>query len=365
VLGHEIRGPLGVVITLTEMLLARELGQSERELVELMRLAGTHALGVADDLVAEAGLAADRLHITGAPFDPVRTVRDLAALWAPVAAGGSRRVVVDVGADLPATVHSDEGRVRQILFNLVSNATRHADGPIELRLRRRGGTVVFEVADRGQGRNSARRHGDGLGIGLWISHRLAEALGGRLRITDRRGGGTVGRLTIPSAAASDNGSDLDRTGQDEARRDPQDAVGDRADRVGPGRTGATADTVPRVLVVDDSPVSLMLMTAMLDSFGLSVTTASSGREAVEQTAILGPDLVVVDWALVGETGADVVALLAGSLRERMPAVVMVTAESSLPRLPGVSALVHKPFSPRELHAAVTAVLAPKPTLAPS
>jgi CheY-like chemotaxis protein len=354
VVAHEIRGPLGVVITLADMLLARELGASERQLVELMRLAGSHVLGVADDLVAEASLAADRMTIVAAVFDPADTVRGLEALWAPVAAGAGRRVTVDVAPGTPASVASDEGRVRQILFNLVSNATRHADGPIGITVRGRGRSIVFEVSDEGSGSTHARGQA-GLGIGLWISQRLAEALGGHLRFATRRGGGTVARLTIPAGipARRPPASRPDPTSRDD-QPDGGSGTG--------GVAAQEAITRARVLVVDDSPVSRMLLTTMLTTFGLSVVTAADGREATASATEARPDIVVVDWALAGETGAEVLARIRSELGPSMPPAVIVSADARFETVPGVVAIVRKPFSARELHAAVARAL-PSPAVA--
>lgn len=342
VVGHEIRGSIGVVVTLSEMLLERELGDSERELVALLRLAGNHALGIAEDLCTEAALAGNHLRLSPTRFDPAGTIEALAALWAPIAAGANRRVEAVIEDGLPTEIFSDEGRIRQVLFNLVSNASRHAEGTITLSVRRMRGRLRYEVADRG--RSGASAGSEGLGIGLWISRRIADALGGRLTLADRPGGGTIARLTIPLALPSARPlGRARRRRKDEAPRGP----------VPP----ALARPPLQVLFVDDSAVSQMLMTAMLTSFGMSVTTVASGVEAAEAARARRPDLIVSDWQLADETGADAIARIGSVLGPTLPPVVLVSAEADLPSVPGVRAFVAKPFTPRELLAAIEGALA--------
>jgi CheY-like chemotaxis protein len=346
---HEIRGPLGAVVTLSELLLSRELGASERRLVELMRLAGNHALGIAEDLVTEAGYDSGRPPVVAAPFDPARLVRDLAELWSPVLYGENRGIEVRVAPGTPPLMISDETRVRQILFNLVSNATRHADGPITITLRPRGRSVSFEVADSGAADGRAGS-GGGLGIGLWISRRIAEALGGRLVLTPRHGGGTIGRLTVPADVVATRRA-RPRPAASAARPEP-----DRTHPLGPGQADEPPGRV-HALVIDDNAVSRMLLSTVLGSFGIAVSAVAGGRAAADAAAKGRPDVVVVDWTLAGETGADALAKVRDVLGDIMPPAVVVSALARPPAVSGIAAVVAKPFTPGELHAAIATAVA--------
>jgi CheY-like chemotaxis protein len=367
IVGHEIRGPLGVVLTLSEILLGRDLSPDDRRTVELMRLAGQHVLGVAEDLVAEAGLKARRLKVVNRPFDPAATVRLVAELWSPLADGADRRVEVAIDPFVPAELVSDEQRVRQILFNLVSNATRHAArGRIRLSLAYRRGRFVFAVSDEGGGgavpatREAFAPGADpavpGTGLGLWICRRLAEALGGRLDFSGSPDTGTTARLSLP-AVPGDRPSRRRATAgpSGETRRLPpvRPAAPTR-----PAGRGAPATPLAglSVLVVDDSAVSRMLVTAVLSSFDMQVSSVASGREAEAAVAARRPDLVVLDWSLAGETGAEVMARIARAAGGEPPPVLLLTAETRLASPPGVAARLAKPFSPREIYAAVSAAL---------
>lgn len=387
VVAHEIRGPLGVVMTLAEMLLERPLADHDRETVELVRLAGAHALAVAEDLVADAGIETGRFRPVSASMSPAGVAREVAALWSPLA-GTGRTVTARVAAGTPDHIRSDARRLRQILFNLVSNATRHADrGAVTVSVSPGDGGVLFEVRDRGSDphmhaadtsppASDTSADAGGLGIGLWISERLAGALGGRLDIGPAPGGGTLARLEIPVAPPKPAASRPKRQRSARAKAKAADVAADPGMATPEAAAPRPASVVPaaprptrdwplarrQALVVDDSAVSRMLMTAMLSSFDMSVTTVACGRDAEAFVATCRPDVVLLDWSLAGETGHDVLDRLAARLGDAMPPVVMVTAEARSP-LAGVAGHLRKPFSPRELFEVLTGALAPKASVA--
>ncbi|HUG63552.1 MAG TPA: response regulator, partial [Methylomirabilota bacterium] len=273
------------------------------------------------------------------------------------------------------------------LFNLVSNAIRHsAPGTIAVSLTSDGGSLVIDVADDGGGGTTppstavpfappASDANAGLGIGLWISHKLAEALGGRLALSVRPTGGTLARLELPlDPAARPKGKPKRRRGALTSKSvaagraaspsptaPAKPAEPPKSARIVPAAPPPTPDwPLARltVLVVDDSAVSRMLMSAVLASFDMAVTSVTNGRDAEIAVATRRPDVLIVDWSLAGETGADVIERLAKSLGDAMPPVVLASAEARPSVVAGVVAHVRKPFSPRELFNALTFAVSP-------
>ena len=297
-----------------------------------------------------------------APLHMPRDARDLVALFAPIVDADRRRIDLRLARRLPDEMRSDPARIRQILFNLVSNASRHTTvGNVTLAVHRgRNGRIVFDVLDDGPGlppdfrfRPFARGSGPkaGSGLGLWISARLAAALGGRLTMTARPEGGTRARLTLPASP--------------QPARPPRRAARQAASPAQlPAAPLAAAPAAPAeapgplaglsALVVDDSAVSRMLMTTILGSFGLAVTTADDSAEATAHCVRRAPDLIFVDWTLRGETGAAVIEHIAAVCGARPPAV-LITAETRI-SAEGFAARVRKPFSPRELYDATLTAL---------
>ncbi len=371
VVGHELKGPLGAVQTLSDMLLARMPADEDRHLVELIRLAGAQALAIADDLVAEAGLGADRFRVVAAPFDPASTLRTVAELWTPQFAGHKARLSLDLAEGLPAEIIGDESRVRQILFNLVSNAVKVTDGGvIRLSLAPTAEGVVFSVIDDGPGLAggfepepfaAADPPRPGAGLGLWISGRIADALAGDLTVENAPGGGAVARLALPAVhpgaaspkAAARRPRSKAAPGSDRSARSPRGKAAEPAARAARGRPLLTGS---RALVVDDSAISRLLLQAILESFDMTVDTAAGGDDAVAQAEANRPDLILLDWSLARETGADVLDRLEVALGGALPPVVSVSADARAMLGPRVAAHVVKPFTPRELHGALDLAL---------
>lgn len=384
VVSHEIRGPLGVVGAVCELLLGGGLDAEARRLVELIRLANAQALGVAEDLVAEASLGAGRFRVVPRPVDPAAVLRQVADLWAPMTAGGRHRLEIVVAPDVADLVITDEGRLRQILINLVSNATKASEtGTVTLSLAAGADGVVFTVADRGPGLPAGfaptpfadggpdRAPASGAGLGLWISSRIAAALDGRLDLADRDGGGTVATLALPTAVAATRPAGAPASRRRPAARRPRASAEDTRptaeateaamttpdDEAAGGRRirSPLADRV--ALVVDDSAVSRMLLETILGSFDMTVDLAANGEEAVTAARRRRPDVVLLDWALRQETGADVIDRLEAVLADAVPPVVTVSAAGAAVTAARTAGHVVKPFTPRELHRCLEAALA--------
>ncbi len=369
ILGHEIRGPLGVMSTLAELLLERDLAPADRHLVELIRLAGAHVLGIAEDLVAEGSLGTGRLRVTPEPFAPKDLLDALCSLWMPTLDGAERRVGVTIDPGAPAAIIADKGRIQQILFNLVANAAKaSADCRIELSVAAGAepGRVIFDVSDDGSGLPAGydiepfgTGRGQGAGLGLWISSRIAEALGGSLTLEAREPGGTRARLELPVDAAVQSVPQAAKRPRAKRRKSETAAPAKAAAVAALDRMTSPPAASPlagiSVLVVDDSSVSCMLMTTVLTSFGMHVTTAASGEEAMVIAGTGEPDLVLLDWSLPQETGADVLFRLTEKFGDRLPPVVAVSGMARVPAA-AIAGHVRKPFTPRELYTAIETAL---------
>ncbi|ODN72613.1 ATP-binding response regulator [Methylobrevis pamukkalensis] len=391
--GHEIRGPLGVVAALADLLATRcgPDGEAAR-LTDLIRLATSQALAVADDLVDRGSVGAGAgLRVVPGPFDPAVLAADLVRLYAPLASGGAARVTADVDPDVPAAVISDERRIRQILTGFIGNAFKHAPGsPIRLMVSMRGDRVCFEVCDDGPGPGAAasftafrapaagRPPVHGAGLGLFIADRVARAIGGAIVILAGRSGGTVARLEIgpmPQETVADP-SLQDREPVDAGAR-PQvvEALPARPAPPVPGRPviGLPQGIPPSerpfygrtALVVDDSQISIVLMTTLLRDFGFAVAVARSSAETEAAVALRRPDVVLTDWTLAGETGADVVRRLDEAFGRERPPVVCVTGQERMPAERLFSGLLRKPFAPHEVFDLLAGVLGHRLGLAPS
>jgi signal transduction histidine kinase len=291
-MSHELRTPLNAVIGYSEMLMedAADLGRDE-QLPDLKRIhaAGRHLLALINDVLDLSKIEADKVEllVEDVPVGPL--VRDVVTTVEPLAAKNGNRVVLDC-PDGVGPLRADERRLRQILLNLLSNASKFTtDGTITLEVAAEpaasglpggppGGWVRFAVRDTGIGMtpeqtarlfqpfaqadsSTSRKYG-GTGLGLVISRRLAWMMGGDVTLQSTPGTGSTFTVRLPAAG-------------------PPPAAG--------GGGGAEAGPGARVvLVIDDDPASRDLMERMLRAEGYVVRTAPTAPRASRWRARSAP-----------------------------------------------------------------------------
>ncbi len=205
-MSHEMRTPLNGVIGMLGLLTRTRLDGAQRAYAEAAKDSAEHLLGLVNDLLDYARLEAGRLEFDPAPTDLEALVRGVAELLSPRAHDTGLEIVWSVAPDAP-DILADEGRLRQVLFNLAGNAVKFTDtGGVRIAVERAGGTaarpkLAFIVDDTGPGvptearerifeefghvdASDATRFG-GAGLGLAVVRRLAEAMGGKVTVADR------------------------------------------------------------------------------------------------------------------------------------------------------------------------------------
>lgn len=220
-MSHEMRTPLNGVIGMLGLLSRTKLDGAQRAYATAARESAEHLLGLVNDLLDYARLEAGKVELEHAPVDPERLLQGVAELLSPRAHEKGLEIVWSVAADVPAVL-ADDGRLRQILFNLAGNAVKFTEaGGVSLAVERAGGTEArpvlrFLVDDTGPGvpaearrrvfeqfghvkASDAARHG-GTGLGLAVVDRLAKAMGGTCGVEDRPGGGA--RFWVEAAFAA-------------------------------------------------------------------------------------------------------------------------------------------------------------------
>lgn len=221
-LTHELRTPLNGILGMANLLDLGELQPNEKTYVGAIKQSGELLLDLITEILDYSRLEAGRVVLESAPFDPEATMQDVAELLSPKAFDKGLELAVTVRGDVPARVVGDDGRLRQILFNLAGNAVKFTEtGGVVIELAPRpNGRLRFNVRDTGPGvapekqalifeefaqadAGVARRHG-GAGLGLAIVRKLALAMGGDVGLVSRPDYGASFWVELPLAACEAN-----------------------------------------------------------------------------------------------------------------------------------------------------------------
>jgi signal transduction histidine kinase/DNA-binding response OmpR family regulator/methyl-accepting chemotaxis protein len=336
-MSHELRTPLNAIIGYSEMLQeAAEDGGDEASVPDLQRIhaAGKHLQTLIDDILDLSKIEAGKMELFLEFFEVTALVLDVAATVQPVVQKNGNVMTVRCADDL-GDMHADLTRVRQVLFNLLSNAgkfTREGQVTVDVTRESSGATdwIRFQVRDTGIGmtaEQASRLFGDftqvdasttrkygGTGLGLAISQRFSRMMGGDITVTSAAGAGSTFTLLLPETVAQANGQS---TGQ-----------GAPGWRGGPSAGAAAGVNPPRpdvtVLVIDDDPDVRDLMSRLLTKEGFGVVLACDGAEGLERARQLRPTVITLDVVMPGADGWSILAALKSDPELSDIPVVMVT-----------------------------------------
>jgi signal transduction histidine kinase/AmiR/NasT family two-component response regulator len=216
---HEIRTPLNGILGMTHLLSQTETTAEQAGYLKTVRESGYSLLQLMEDLLDTTSIEAGRFHLRENDCNPRELVQTTCELMAARAHEKGIEIASHVAFDVPETIVSDAGRLKQILFNLIGNAIKFTDeGGIQIEVDRADDTLIFSVSDTGPGlkpedqrrifgeferadNSSTRRHG-GAGLGLAISSRIVQALGGTIRVDSVLGEGSRFSFSVPIKAAA-------------------------------------------------------------------------------------------------------------------------------------------------------------------
>ena len=347
-MSHELRTPLNAIIGYSE-LIEEELTDEgiEDYIPDLHKIqtAASHLLSLINDILDLSKIEAGKMDLYLEMVDVPRTIQDVISTVTPLIQKNGNVLEVDCPADI-GMMYTDLTKLRQVLFNLLSNASKFTDrGVIRLDISRKteDGTdwFTFNVTDSGigmtdeqlerlfkdfsQADSSTTRKYGGTGLGLAISKRFAQMMGGDITVTSRPNKGSI--FTVQVLA--------------NVQKLTEEKVGVPADvRIAPLPAGAST-----VLVIDDDAAVRELVTRFLTKEGFNVKTANTGDEGIKLARVLKPDVITLDVMMPGMDGWAVLsALKADAQLAEIPVVMMtIVSDQNLGYALGASDYLTKPI----------------------
>jgi PAS domain S-box-containing protein len=359
-MSHEIRTPMNGVIGMAELLESTPLNEQQRRYLGVLKGSSETLLRVINDILDLSRMEAGKMSVEAHPSRLGEQVDEVVSLFAGVAREKGLTLSVEGTEKLPTLLLFDPTRVKQVLGNLIGNALKFtADGEVRVKaellsaesqralvrlsvkdtgigIHRESLQSIFESFNQGDG--STQRRFGGTGLGLTISKRLVELMGGRIGVESELGVGSTFWIELPLVAVA---SEVDPV-------------------------PSTASTHPdeclrlRVLLAEDDSVNVLVATSHLSNIGCEVEVAENGAEAVRKVAEGGFDIVMMDVHMPVLDGLSATRQIRAEEAKRGGHTTILGVSASAMKedveaclTAGMDGILNKPFSRNELVAALT------------
>jgi CheY-like chemotaxis protein len=338
----------------------------QREQLEIVQRSGETLMAILNDILDLSKIEAGKLDLECVEFDIESVAKAVHAVFAPAARAKGCRFSLKVDPAAAEVYVGDPTRVRQILYNLVSNALKFTDdGEVQVRIDTRGGLVRFRVKDTGIGMSreqmsglfrkfhqadaSTTRRFGGTGLGLAICRELAALMGGAITAASRPGKGSLFTVTLPLPRG--------------AKTAPPPEEAEHAED---GRAAGLGRL--RVLAAEDNEINRQVLAAMTEPLGVELHMVENGEEAVAAWEAGSWDVILMDVQMPRMDGPAATRIIRereqSSGRPRTP-VIALTANAMAHQVDayhaaGMDGHVAKPIEISRLYAALEEALTPPP-----
>jgi len=365
-MSHELRTPLNAILGFSQIMAhGQNLLPEQKENLQTINRGGEHLLSLINDVLDMSKIEAGQVLLTNNDFDLFRLLDEVTEMFQTRLEEKGLKMVSERASDLPQYVRTDQGKLRQVLINLISNSVKFTkEGGITLRVNIRNQKsenrsdspvlLQFEIEDTGPGMTSDEKaqvfvafcqtksgkdSHEGTGLGLSISQQFVQLMGGEISINSQVGQGTVFYFDI------------------EVRRIDKRHVA----AVSPTRkviglkptTNGIVHKKYRILIVDDILTNRQVLVALLAPLELEVKEASGGQEALEVWKDWQPHLIWLDMRMPGVDGYQVIKQIKNANQEHISLIISISAsafeeDKQKAIEAGCDGFVRKPFRESEI-----------------
>ncbi|MBF0379769.1 MAG: AAA family ATPase [Magnetococcales bacterium] len=309
VMSHELRTPLNAILGMADVVLESNLDERQLRCLNVLHRAGKNMLSLVDDILNLAQVESGRVVLEHKDIDLYEFNKNALEINAQNASKKGLLLNFSINANAPGFFKGDPNRIRQVLLNLLGNAVKFTDsGEITLRVSTMdSGHLLFSVKDSGIGisqeqvelifkpftqadSSSTRRHG-GVGLGLALSKRLVEVMGGDIWVESELGKGSIFNFSIPLNSQNTN---QNKTNEQPSRADnPKD------------KNGVEPATGVSILLVEDVQANVMVIEAYLQDTPHLLEVVFDGKQALEKIKTGNTyDLILMDIQMEGMDGHE-------------------------------------------------------------
>lgn len=318
---HEIRTPMNAILGINEMLLKEAKDPETRKAASDIKGAGEHLLNIVNNILDISKIEAGKMELYEADYHLCETLKECELYVTNMISNKPVKFVLNAAPEMPEHLHGDVLRLKQVLTNLLSNAAKYTQkGSITLSVTatKKGEsksaiTLKFTVEDTGIGMRKEEstkifepferaniletRHIPGAGLGLSLVKNIVDIMNGKIELDSEYGKGTRITFEIPQRTAHSDQLTVQEYEQFMKVQVQQDKVDD----------GPSVWPDAKILVVDDTPVNLVVAKGMLKDSMAHIDTAESGEEALEMITKIHYDIVFLDHKMPGMDGPETLA----------------------------------------------------------
>lgn len=364
-MSHELRTPLNAIIGYSEILHEDAVDDDDaRTAADLDKVlnAARHLLGLINDVLDISKIEAGKMELYLETFEVGKLINEVIATATPLISKKNNALAIDCPADI-GNMHADATKVRQMLLNLLSNASKFTEnGTITLKVTRLADEENIELAviDSGIGMTpeqltrlfqafsqadaSTTSKFGGTGLGLAISKQFAQMMNGDIVVTSTAGVGSTFTIRLPVTVEANKPKIVNQNSTRHTRSPFPD------------------EKRPQILVIDDDKDIRVVITEILDHSGYEVFTAASGPQGLDLAAHMVPDLIILDMMMPGMDGWTVLTKLQHKPALADIPVIILSAASGLDMAMslGAAAVIFKPVDANQLTAEIASQIAPLP-----